>query len=264
MHPEADELYALPLTDFIAARDALAKRLRADGDRDNAAAVKKLRKPAVAAWAANQLARRHKREVTRLLDTTAALRDAQRVAVHEGDPLPLREATRAHRSALDALERAAKDVLTAADMNATGTILERVRDTVQAAAVDDAEAFAAGRLVEEGRPSGFGLDGLGDVSPPARKPTPDRPASEADAPTDDGEAAAAEARQRLTEARRESREAAKAAEAAERDAERLRARAVEAERLAREARAKADEADREADRLRKIADDAAAELDRLR
>ena len=47
-----DELYGLPLEDFVAQRDALAKRLRADGDRDAAAAVKKLPKPTRAAWAA--------------------------------------------------------------------------------------------------------------------------------------------------------------------------------------------------------------------
>ena len=270
MHPEADELYAVPLTEFIAARDALAKRLRAEGDKDAAAAIKKMRKPAVAAWVANHLARHHKSDVTRLVDATAALRDAQRVAVHEGDPAPLRETTRSHRSALDALEKAAKDVLNTAGMNASGTILERVRDTIQAAAAEDPDTFASGRLVEEGRPSGFGLDALGDLPTPERgsrprqtvKPDvdelePDEGGARSDA------AARAEARQRASDARRASQAAAKAADAAERDAERLRARATEMERVALAARARADEADAEAVRLRQLADAAAAELERV-
>ena len=53
-----DDLFALPPAEFIAARDALAKRLKADGDATRAAEVKALRRPSVAAWAVNQVARR--------------------------------------------------------------------------------------------------------------------------------------------------------------------------------------------------------------
>jgi hypothetical protein len=54
---EADELYGLALDAFVPERDALAKRLRADGRRDEANEVKALRKPSVAAWAVNQAVR---------------------------------------------------------------------------------------------------------------------------------------------------------------------------------------------------------------
>ena len=47
---EIDALYRLPLAEFVAARNALARRA---GDR--AAAVKGLARPATAAWAVNQL-----------------------------------------------------------------------------------------------------------------------------------------------------------------------------------------------------------------
>ena len=56
-----DELFDLPPTEFIAARDALAKQLKADGDAGAAAEVKALRRPSVAAWAVNQVARRQPR-----------------------------------------------------------------------------------------------------------------------------------------------------------------------------------------------------------
>jgi hypothetical protein len=52
-----DPLYAGPPEEFVAARDALAKRLRADGDRATAAEVAKLRRPTATAAALNQVAR---------------------------------------------------------------------------------------------------------------------------------------------------------------------------------------------------------------
>ena len=52
-----DRLYGLPLEAFVGERDALAKELRAAGRRDEAAAVKALTKPTVAAWAVNQALR---------------------------------------------------------------------------------------------------------------------------------------------------------------------------------------------------------------
>src|SRR4051812_28617732 len=53
----ADALFAVPLEDFVAERTALARALRAEGDRPAATAVGKLRKPTPAAWALNRLAR---------------------------------------------------------------------------------------------------------------------------------------------------------------------------------------------------------------
>ena len=53
---EIDRLYGLPLAEFTKERDALARRLRADNRRDDAATVAELRKPVLAAWVVNQLA----------------------------------------------------------------------------------------------------------------------------------------------------------------------------------------------------------------
>ncbi|HEX8206307.1 MAG TPA: hypothetical protein VF587_09635, partial [Solirubrobacteraceae bacterium] len=54
---DVDALYCRPLDEFVPARAELAKALRADGRRDEAAAVAKLPKPSVAAWAVNQVVR---------------------------------------------------------------------------------------------------------------------------------------------------------------------------------------------------------------
>lgn len=45
MERELDSLYQVPLGEFTAARDELAKRLRDEGEREQAEEVKKLRKP---------------------------------------------------------------------------------------------------------------------------------------------------------------------------------------------------------------------------
>ena len=55
---EIDQLFALPLDEFTAARNELARRLKQDGDAEAAEGVRGLAKPTVAAWAVNQLARR--------------------------------------------------------------------------------------------------------------------------------------------------------------------------------------------------------------
>src|SRR5437016_4004073 len=54
---EAPDLYALPLERFVPERAVLAKSLRDEQRRDEAARVSALRKPSIAAWAVNQLAR---------------------------------------------------------------------------------------------------------------------------------------------------------------------------------------------------------------
>ena len=65
MSDEIDRLYELPLEEFTAARNALAKET---GD----AALKQLKKPTVPAWAVNQLARRREVDMRRLLRAAKA------------------------------------------------------------------------------------------------------------------------------------------------------------------------------------------------
>src|SRR6266536_2491167 len=71
-----DELYGADLDDFVAERARLAKGLREEGDGAGAQTMAKLRKPSVASWVLNQLARRNRREVDLLLDAGHRLREA--------------------------------------------------------------------------------------------------------------------------------------------------------------------------------------------
>ncbi|HET6506524.1 MAG TPA: hypothetical protein VFG42_07035 [Baekduia sp.] len=149
-----DQLYGLPLEEFVAARDALAKEARAGGDRERAAAIKRLAKPTRAAWAVNQLARSHADEVRALVDAGAALAGAQEELLGGAEPGVLRQAAEAARALVDAL---------AAQAPVDGATRDKVRATLHAATVD-AEAraeVASGRVLKERAASGFGgLDGL--------------------------------------------------------------------------------------------------------
>ena len=71
---EIDRLYGLPLAEFTKERDALARRLRADNRRDDAATVGELLKPVLVAWVVNQLAREQRTDIKALVDAAAAIR----------------------------------------------------------------------------------------------------------------------------------------------------------------------------------------------
>jgi len=146
----ADLLYGLPLDEFTPARNAAAKELRHRGRGEEAEAVKALAKPTVAAWAVNQLTRRRHADLDEYLEAAAAARDAQ-LGGGEG----LHEAIARQREALETLVRAARDELGGA---ASETVSARIRQSLEAAAVDDgaAEAVRAGRLAKELEPAGFG------------------------------------------------------------------------------------------------------------
>src|SRR5829696_4766182 len=71
-----DRVYGLPLDEFTAARDALAKDLRKGAHRAAAEWVKALRKPSGPAWVVNQLARTQASEAKELEESATALRQA--------------------------------------------------------------------------------------------------------------------------------------------------------------------------------------------
>jgi hypothetical protein len=135
---DLDELYRAPFDEFIARRDALAKSLRKDGKRAEADEVKKLKKPALSAWALNQLPTD---AIDGLVAAGAALRQAR-----GGDTL--RDATREERAAVEDLSSQATALLRQAGHPVTDKTAGEVRDTLHAAALDDEarEALCSGRL----------------------------------------------------------------------------------------------------------------------
>jgi hypothetical protein len=75
----AEELYGLVPEEVTTARDGRAAQLRPAGDRELAAAVKALHRPAVAAWLVNAMVRHRGDQVEALLRLGDALREAQSV-----------------------------------------------------------------------------------------------------------------------------------------------------------------------------------------
>jgi hypothetical protein len=255
---DSHDLYGLPLDRFTPERNALAKQLRGEGRREEAARVAELRKPSVAAWAVNQLVRTQRRDVEELFAAGDALQRAQsELVAGRGQSGALREASERERTALDGLLGSARGLLNSEGRALTGTMLERVSETLHAAALDD-DARAQvqdGRLHQELRHVGIGAGGL--VAAPSRTAGAPKRESKRDATAERDRA------ERLKAAKRAEGEASRAVDRAARvlqDAEQRRDRAAQALELAkakvREARERAEEAGREHRRARR-------ELERL-
>ncbi|HEX2051211.1 MAG TPA: hypothetical protein VHJ34_11370 [Actinomycetota bacterium] len=236
MTDDAASLYELPLDEFTAARDALAARLKRDGDAGAAAEVKKLRKPTVAAWAVNQLARRDAGRVGELLDVRA------RIASARGAD-ELRALTERRRALVAALVDAARQVLDDAGHGAAPATLDDVARTLQAGGTEEErDALRAGVLTRPLDPSGFeglgAFEGFGAVDasqPEASAPEPSRADERARTRADELDA-------RARAAEEEAAEQERAAAAAEREARKLAQRAATARRAADRARTRAEEA----------------------
>ncbi|MFC0624510.1 hypothetical protein [Kribbella deserti] len=235
----ATELYGVPAADFISKRNELAKQLKADGDAAGSARLKALRKPTVAAWVANLVAREKPDE----LDDLLALGDELREATADLDGERLRELTPRRHQQIDVLAKAAQKLAADAGIKISADVGQKLRETLDAALIDPAagEALRDARLSSALRHVGFG------VVDESGEPSNVMPL------TDDRRRRADERRKKRSQAGRAAEEApesessgssetaAEARKRAEREeAERLEAEQREAERL--EAQREADEA----------------------
>ena len=233
----ADELYGLPPGEFTRARDERAKKLRGGGEREAANAVKALRRPTVAAWALNQLARRRAKDLDKLLSAGEDLRAAQDELLAGGDRSAFQDAAARER---DLVAKLAADATTLASEAGErgGGLQEKVAATLHAAALDEetAEELRAGRLVKEREAiGGFGAMAGAPAPAPSAKPPKKRPAKRRAARSSAAAGEDAQRRQRLTAARTDERHARRELEAAERAVKHAEERAEAAEAHAREA-----------------------------
>ena len=151
LESELDGLYALPLEQFAKARNDLwpGDFVKAHQDDVAAATVRALKKPSTVAWAANRLARDQPKQVDALLQASERLRDAQqRSLAGKSSADEVDEAAAAEREAVRALLASARTALGA---RATAPLLERLSQTLRAAAIDGAARtlLQRGRLTEE-------------------------------------------------------------------------------------------------------------------
>lgn len=226
-----DELYGLSPEAFTKRRDALAKELRAAGDREGAGVLATLRRPTKVAHLLNQVARRATDEVTALVDLGRELARVQRRAIRgQAGADELRGAIARQREAIADLVKRARAVAAELDLPAGG-VVDEVASALRTAMTDPSAGadLEAGRLthppeVAVGLPSGDLLGAEGAV---------ERQAAEA-ASSLRAEASRAEAR--ASELRRAAERAASDAAEAEREARRRAKLAATAERHAAELR----------------------------
>jgi hypothetical protein len=162
MRPQVDldRLYQLPLDEFTAARNALAKGAK------NASEIRALPKPPVAAWAVNQLYWKDRRTWDALVDAAENLRRVNK-AVLAGRSGDVRAAGAAHDAAVHDALKATLDQLTAAGHPATEATRQAVLNTLRALPADD----PPGRLARVLQPGGFEMLAGLTVAGPARKET---------------------------------------------------------------------------------------------
>src|SRR5450631_110187 len=247
----ADELYDLPLDRFVAERGALAKALRGEGRGEEAAEVAKRRKPSVAAWAVNQLVRTQRGAVTELFAAGDGLRTAQaELLAGGGNAHAMRAASERERAAVEGLLDAARDLLSSDGHQLSATIIERVAETLHAAALDD-EARASverGCLEHELRHVGLGAipAGVRAPAPRRRRETPppkcERPPKLERELEREREHTREAARIAVSDAKRRADRAARALTSAEERRERAAAALREADSQLTSARAESDAA----------------------
>jgi len=245
---EVDELYRLPLSEFTAARNELAKKLNAEGRSEESDEVKALRKPTVAVWLVNRLAQERELDVQRLRKAGETLAKATAARSSE----EFLEAQHEQHRALARLGDAARELASREGVGAAAA--DRALETLRAASLTEEgrDLLKRGRVTEELEPPGFeALAGLMDPASPKKKSA---------APKTNGDnrrQALKDARERLKEARAEERELSAAARDAEREADRT-------EREAAKLRERADEARADAEEAAKRAVEAEEEVERLR
>lgn len=231
--PDINRLYQIPLADFVAARNALAKHAGAE-----AAGIRALQKPSLPAWAVNRLFWQKRAIYEALVERAADLR-ATHAAALRGRPADVRGASRGHEEAVDRALKATLTLLAEAGSPATDATRQAIATTLRGL---PSEEEAPGRLTRPLQPRGF--DTLTGAAPPKGQVRVAAPPSNRTidaAQTRETGAATGEAR-RMAAARgladaaaREAREAEQLVRREEFDAARLSRQADRAARRVQEA-----------------------------
>src|SRR5215471_6391474 len=142
---DLDRLYQLPLDEFTAARNALAKTAGT-----NSGAIRALTKPPLGAWAVNQLYWRDRKTWDALVAAAENLRRANK-AVLSGRAGDVRAAGTVHDQAVQDALKATLEIVSAAGHPATDATKQAIANTLRALPADE----PAGRLTRVLQPGGF-------------------------------------------------------------------------------------------------------------
>lgn len=261
---ELRRLYTLPLGEFTAERNALAKRLQKSGDKEGADEVKSLAKPSVSAWVVNQLFAREEERMRGLLTAGEHARSALQHTLTVGDAEALREALHDQRELRDQLRQSAAEILEQDVRAASQAILDRVTVNLDALALSPAAAEEAARVWLDADLEPPGFEVLAGLQLAARRPDrhglrlvpePEKPVEKAPPPPE--QKPAGKAAEKPGPASRRDPKAEKTA------AEEERRRKAEEDARTREERAEQARRDREEARLRERMERAQEKVDHL-
>ncbi|MGW1118327.1 hypothetical protein ACWD5B_14635 [Streptomyces tanashiensis] len=284
-----EELYGLKPGEFVAARDAYVAEARRAKDGVAAKEIAALRKPALAAWAANRLARERRQEAQRFLTVGERLREAHRTL----DAEQLRAASREQHRLVTALARTAAELAREAGQPVSETVVHEVEQTLHGvlAHEDVAELWSRGRLTKVPEaavgftaiaPEETALSQVPTGQRPEPKPKP-KPTNEPDreathrrsverarAAAEDADAEVARREQELEEAQRQRQAATAEAEEAAAEVGRLetglreaRQTRLDSQRAASTAGKAVTTAERDLQQARRAAQRAARTVERL-
>lgn len=247
----ASALYAVPPDEFTGARNARAGEI---ADKALSAQVRSLRKPLLAAWVVNVLAREHADDLGEAFRLAEELRAAQ----EDLDAPTLSRLGRERRALVRELAKRAADLATERGERVTPATLESVQQTLNAAMLDAgaSAAVASGRLIRPLDPSAMDpadlLDAVaGRVEAPTAAPAPQERGDEL------------QARRARREAERAAREADREAAEAEHAQEELDARLAAARDRAVSLEEREETLRSALDRVREEAERVHAELEAL-
>lgn len=185
----AAELYAVEPAAFVAARSEAAREARKAGDRELATAIGKLRRPVLAAWAVNLLAREDAAGLAQLLELGRELREAHQRMQGEA----LQRLSRQRHDMLAALAGRTRQLAAEAGHPLGAEAVQQVMQTLGAALADP----DTGREVQRGRlATPLSYTGFGPLSAEAPV-TAQRSRSTGEAPPEDELAPERRARERL-------------------------------------------------------------------
>ena len=212
-----DALFQLPLDEFTAARNELAKQT-GDGS------IKKLEKPNLAAWAVNQLYWHQRKLYDEVIKTSTQVRTAYKQML-AGKSADVKAAEAFHAEAMRKAKDAIRAILAAAGNNASDAMMTPINETLDALPTTD----PPGRLTKPLRRTGFeALQGVTIAAKPSKPVAPKTETAKPAAGESDRERRKREAdqqelamaKERLRFAEAAEREAAAALDRAKRTLER--------------------------------------------
>ena len=266
LEDDLNNLFKLPLNEFIAARKTLFSQLKKSGQATDAERVKSLAKPSVSAWTVNQLYWHHREPFEELLGSGQRFRKAQA----SGKIVEMRVALEARREALAHLSKLASELLSDVGQNPSLDTIRRITSTLEGVSASASlDGATLGRLTKDVDPPGFesfaSFAGTAGVSPvhsttgTTGVPPASRSKKSSTDSTKERQKSTVAEQSRLEESRQRKLAAAKASlQNAKRSLSEARARAQSLEAQQKKADARAKEAEKHKREAEKESREAAA------